>query len=297
MERERTANSVQRKVKSIRHLYAIFLTLYALRLTLSPAFGWGPLAHQTINREAYRAVPGSLKYFFFQNREYIAQHSMDPDNWKKTHPDERPRHFIDIDAYGAYPFRELPRDYLKAKEKYGEEKLAKEGIVPWVISWQTERLEELFAEEKWDEIPFEAAILGHYVADSHVPLHTTTNYDGQETGQQGIHKRWESDLVERYFEKLDPFPKGKPDLVKDYRKYAFSIVLKSHRYIDKLLAADKKAADWGTGFGYDEGYYRKLFEETGEVVEERMRAAAHALGSLWYSAWVNGGRPAIPDGG
>ena len=41
-----------------------------------------------------------------------------------------------------------------------------------------------------------AADLGHYLADAHVPLHTTGNYNGQRTNQTGIHALWETHNVE-----------------------------------------------------------------------------------------------------
>lgn len=37
-----------------------------------------------------------------------------------------------------------------------------------------------------------ATDMGHYIGDAHVPLHTTSNYNGQKTGQHGIHGFWES---------------------------------------------------------------------------------------------------------
>ena len=48
------------------------------------------------------------------------------------------------------------------------------------------------------DIRFFSAIIGHYVADAHVPLHAVLNYNGQLTGQTGIHNRWEDELFIRY---------------------------------------------------------------------------------------------------
>jgi hypothetical protein len=39
---------------------------------------------------------------------------------------------------------------------------------------------------KKHEILFIAADLGHYIADAHMPLHTSDNHDGQLTDQKGI---------------------------------------------------------------------------------------------------------------
>ena len=44
---------------------------------------------------------------------------------------EGPRHFIDIDHYGRYPYDSLPRKWNDAAVKYSEDSLNMYGIVPW----------------------------------------------------------------------------------------------------------------------------------------------------------------------
>ncbi len=41
-----------------------------------------------------------------------------------------------------------------------------------------------------------SAELGHYIADFHVPLHASSNHNGQYTNQKGIHGFWESRIPE-----------------------------------------------------------------------------------------------------
>ncbi len=43
-----------------------------------------------------------------------------------------------------------------------------------------------------------SAEFGHYIADACVPLHTTSNYNGQLTDQVGIHAFWESRIPELF---------------------------------------------------------------------------------------------------
>jgi hypothetical protein len=47
--------------------------------------------------------------------------------------------------------------------------------------------------------------LGHYIGDAHVPLHTTSNYNGQKTNQHGIHGLWESRIPEQLFDERVTF--------------------------------------------------------------------------------------------
>jgi hypothetical protein len=43
---------------------------------------------------------------------------------------------------------------------------------------------QAFKEKRKSEILFIAADLGHYIADAHMPLHTSDNHDGQLTDQR-----------------------------------------------------------------------------------------------------------------
>ena len=47
------------------------------------------------------------------------------------------------------------------------------------------RLTRAFKEKNLTRILRLSADIGHYIADAHVPLHTTENYDGQLTDQHG----------------------------------------------------------------------------------------------------------------
>jgi hypothetical protein len=54
------------------------------------------------------------------------------------------------------------------------------------------RLTRAFKEHDRERILRYSADLGHYIGDAHVPLHCTRNYNGQLSGQHGIHGFWES---------------------------------------------------------------------------------------------------------
>jgi len=42
---------------------------------------------------------------------------------------------------------------------------------------------------------------------------------------------------------------------------------------------------------YSREYSREYHNRLNGQVERRMRASVHAIGSLWYTAWVNAGQP------
>ncbi len=51
-----------------------------------------------------------------------------------------------------------------------------------------------------------SAVASHYMQDAHQPFHASINYDGQLTGNNGIHARFERDLVERFESRLTIAP-------------------------------------------------------------------------------------------
>jgi hypothetical protein len=89
------------------------------------------------------------------------------------------------------------------------------------------------------DVKFFSAIVGHYVADAHVPLHAVLNYDGQLTGQNGVHTRFEEDLFVRYGKQLNIQP---PPLqsIPNVRDFIFDTLLESYQNSDALLAADSR---------------------------------------------------------
>ena len=62
--------------------------------------------------------------------------------YKTGDPAEGPRHFLDIDIYGPYPFVELPHDYDEAVAKFGVEAVTKRGLATWRIADYTQLLSE-----------------------------------------------------------------------------------------------------------------------------------------------------------
>jgi ribose 5-phosphate isomerase len=68
-------------------------------------------------------------------------------------------------------------------KKYDDKFLSKNGTLPWHIQDMMEKLTQAFKEKRKSEILF-IADLGHYIADAHMPLHTSDNHDGQLTDQR-----------------------------------------------------------------------------------------------------------------
>lgn len=80
----------------------------------SPHPDWGFFAHKRINRLAVLTLPPEMMVFFKPNIDYLTDHAVDPDMRRYASKHEAPRHYIDLDNYGAPPFTDLPRQWVDA---------------------------------------------------------------------------------------------------------------------------------------------------------------------------------------
>lgn len=279
---------------------------------------WGFYAHRQINKLAVFTLPPEMFGFYKKHIDFLAEHAVDPDKRRYGVVGEAPRHYIDIDHYckgheGCNPFELMPRSWTAAKEKYTEDTLQAYGIVPWHIASMVYRLTDAMKEGNVNRILRTSAELGHYVGDAHVPLHTTENYNGQLTGQKGIHGFWESRLPELYDEEYSFFV-GKARYLSNPRDEAWEIVEASHAALDSVLRFERElSAKWPEDQKYSyeergrvivqvysEAYSNEYHLMLNGQVERRMREAVLKTGSFWYTAWVNAGQPdltklEIPD--
>ncbi|MBT6809236.1 MAG: S1/P1 Nuclease [Flavobacteriales bacterium] len=286
----------------------ILLILVFSYFSANSILPWGFFAHKRVNKYAVFTLPEELIGFYKHNIEYVEEHSVDPDKRRYALKEEAPRHYIDIDHYGENPFEKMPRKWNDAVAKYSEDTLQAYGILPWHIQKTYNRLVYAFIDKDVSKILKYSADLGHYIADAHVPLHTTENYNGQLTGQKGIHAFWESRLPELFSEDYN-YLVGTAQYKYSVLDFAWETVESSHAALDSVLSFDKILSET---FEKDKQYsYEKRGAKTINVrsedfsaayhdmldgmVERRMRKTIISIGSLWYSAWVDAGQP-ILDG-
>jgi hypothetical protein len=261
----------------------------------APAAAWGLEVHKFITARAIALLPPEIRPFFEKYATTVVEHSIDPDLWRTAGwLEEPPRHFVDMDAYGAYPFKELPHDYEAAVKRYGAEFVVKNGTLPWRTEEIYRKLVEAFtlkAPYSRENIKFFAAVISHYTADAHVPFHAALNYDGQLTGQWGIHARFESDLFERYQPRLQLAPKV-PSTVANPRELIFDSLVVSFSHVQAVLDADK-AAVAGRDV-YDDAYYEAFFGKVKPILDKRLSDSIGDVAGLIAAAWVEAGRPVLP---
>ncbi len=273
-------------------------------LPKQPTLSWGFYGHKRINRMAVFTLPPEMVTFYKQHIEFITNHAVDPDKRRYGVKGEAERHYIDIDHYGEHAFDSVPKFWKAAVAKYTEDTLRAYGIVPWQIEKHYYKLVNAFKDENLDLILKYSTELGHYVADAHVPLHTTENYNGQLTNQKGIHGFWESRIPEMKADDYDYFV-GRAKYIDSPIKTAWKVVYDSHQAVDSVLKfeallnkqfpSDQKYSYENRGNQmvkvYSEGYTNAYDLMIKGQVERRMRESIIVVGSMWYTAWVNAGKP------
>lgn len=208
----------------------------------------------------------------------------------------------------TYP-KDSVSDFIIGSEEYSEirivDRFSSFGIAPYNLVQAHNRLAKAFEDHDLQKILFLSADIGHYMADVHVPLHTTENYNGGMTDQLGIHAFWESRLPELFADKEYDFFVGKANYIKDIRTYVWELVEDSHSKVQDVLDIEKRLSHSFPSdlqFCYEERfdktvrtqcqeYSRAYHEEMDGMVEEQMKKAVKAVGEIWLSAWALAGQP------
>jgi hypothetical protein len=274
-----------------------------LLLVAAPASvrAWGVDVHRFLTRRAIDGLPGDLKAFFAPQREFVVEHSVDPDLWRVVAlrgalGEEDPNHFLDIDDLGDDPpFRNVPRTWTGMVAAYGSERANKAGRLPWRAEEIFNRLTTMFAElgrpggspYAADNARYLSAVLAHYVEDAHQPFHATRHFDGQFTGQRGIHARYETTLVMRHLSSMTLAPVV-IEPIADVRAFMFDAIVKSQGRVAAALAADRRAAQGRDE--YDDAYYQAFFAAARPGLEQQLSESASGVASLIVRAWEQAGR-------
>ena len=188
---------------------------------------------------------------------------------------------------------------------YAEEHFSGYGILPYHLEKMQYNLTQAFRQKDVGRILRLSAEMGHYIGDAHVPLHTTENYNGQLTNQLGIHAFWESRLPELFADKEYDFFVGPAVYWEQPQDVFWETVLTSHLLVDSVLQIERRLSEQfprDQQYCYEERldntirtqcaeYARAYHEAMKGMVEERMRRSVLAIGSSWYTAWVNAGQP------
>jgi hypothetical protein len=247
---------------------------------------WGSTGHQHMTAGAITHLPQPLKGFFEANSATVASAAgVEPPG----------THYIDIDYYPEFFAGTFPHNQATLVAMYGQSTVNSNGTAPWTVGTYTTNLSNAMAaahtEAAWTGLLQTAGALAHYVEDLHNPLHLTTNYNGQETGNDGVHSRYESNMISRHLPgdlPIVPAPSQcvyYPSIV----DAVFDSIDVNYWYVDDIIAADDAA--YALDSRYRTTYYNKLWADTGAFTQVLFQDASEMVASAWYTAWVNAGSP------
>jgi hypothetical protein len=275
-------------VKAADRIALPFVTLLLGVLYPVSAIAWGANGHRFITDAAVEELPPPLKSFFQTNKTLFKT---------KAATEPAGNHFIDIDYYPEFFDHAFPHDLNVLIAEYGSPTVTQHGMGPWTAVSNYTTLRASFAAARtqtdWTNLLTIAGATAHYLEDLHNPMHLATNYDGQYTGQTGLHSRYESTMINYRLSaglQLSTNPAACIYYSSLLEAIFYDIDLV---YPDNapLLAADL-AAYAAAGDRTSNDYYQHLWDDgCASFTSVVMQQAADMVASALYSAWREAGFP------
>jgi hypothetical protein len=268
-----------------------FFRLIMVALIWVALSGWGYTGHRAITIGASESFIPKMESFH-PWVDIIANHSSDADNRKSWDETEGKKHYIDVDNYDTFLANgHISMSYDVLVERYGIDFVHKQGTLPWATLASYDTLVACLERKDFDKAVLTAADLSHYVADGHMPLHITKNYNGQLTGNEGIHSRYESAMISMFIDEIN-FDQRHIQKVQNIEDFIFSYLYQSYNYVDSVLLADDYAfSKAGNKTSFD--YHLALWGKTKSFTTLMFNKAAFSFASLFYTAWAEAGSPDI----
>jgi len=265
------------------------LLIAAITICSTLFIGWGNVGHRIINKQTILSVTPAMS-FWGNWSDSIAAHGSDADNRKNIDPSEAPKHYIDIDNYPEF----VANGYITSNFDslvflHGNTFVMDQGILPWAIMKTFDSLQTAFQNNQFNKAMLLAADLGHYIGDMHMPLHITKNYNGQLTGQTGVHSRFESNMINTYNGQII-YSGDSLIYIDNISEFIFNSLYQNYIYVDSVLKCDSLAKAFA-GSTSSALYYSKLWELSKGFTTELFKSASYKLTCLIYTAWLNAGSP------
>lgn len=265
-------------------------------LTILILSSWGGTGHYIISYGASFSFNAEMSQFSNWTN-YLADHASDADYRKNDDPNEGPKHYIDIDNYNEFANEEpLPYTFVQAVNRYGYDFVISNGTLPWSTKNTYDSLVLALKDLNIEKAKSFAADLGHYVADGHMPLHLTKNYNGQLTNNYGIHSRYESTMINSYENELKDYQSITISHIDDVQKYVFEYISDNYKYVDSILIADNYARSINSDYNSWE-YNNALWLKTKAFTKILFANSSKQFAELIYSAWIDAGRPSFTNTG
>jgi len=278
----------------VRHASIAALTAVLCAVLPSTGWTWGSVGHRYIAQNYSQHLPAYIDGLRAYDSAVYA-HVTDPDTRKGSTPGESEKHFIDIDWYPEFLAGTLPRDRTVLEALYSPATVTTEGVLPWAVVASVNTLTTQFQAQNWSAAALTIADLCHYVGDANQPLHCTKNYDGALTGNNGIHSRYESNMLSTTYPYFSQLHTSAMTVIyyPSPLDAAFDVIAASWAGVSPILTADNVAKALSGG-SYNSTYYASLWNSTHTLTQARLDTASVVTASLVYTAWLNAGLPTVP---
>jgi hypothetical protein len=271
----------------LKKLFLSSIALLALSIIL---ISWGSVGHRKISEASSLSFNQDMKDFLTWT-SFLADHASDADYRKGSDSTEDKKHYIDIDNYNLFVTTgRIPQTLDSVYVMYGSSTVLGNGILPWATINTFDSLRNCFQRHDFEKAKVFAADLGHYVADGHMPMHITKNYNGQYTGATGIHSRYESTMIGSYISQITYTGESITQII-NVNQYVFDYLYANYPYVNSILLADSYAKTLGTISST--AYKTALWTKTKDFTIPLFKRASHALAELIYTAWVQAGSPSL----
>ena len=279
---------------------------------------WGFVPHRALHSVAWNLLPAETRDAWGDAESMLHEWAVAADRRKHTDSLEAPRHYLDVDLLDTLTGERHPWEWGKRWDMVQ----ARRDSLPYPkdpgsLPWQIHASYHLLVWSLKDSVKCDstarrsiklAADLGHYIADAHVPLHSTSNYDGQLTNQRGTQALWETHAMEWLLQSVDRAPcscvNWDDERGFDPHWLPWQMVDESHQMVDDVLAAERR---WKERMPDDAWGFRRrgrtmqliptpdalqLWDSlTHHSTNERYCLAAQRIALAWHGAWMDAGSP------
>lgn len=283
------------------------IILFILLILSTFSLAWGFYGHKLIAEWSVYSLPQSMMPFYVRSKDHLKETSVLPDILKNSVPKEYCRHYIDLEHWDTIINLSYNVDSCLL-----DETCFSRGILPYILKDEFNKLITAFRNKNSESIIRQSGVLSHYCSDLCVPLHTTENYDGQLTGQNGIHALWESYLLERFSSSYDLYEISAKQET-DFEKRILAELYNAHHLVKPVLKGHKycqrRLGDKALGFyrrkgkieeGYSEQFQDCFHTMASSQIENQLRRSIQLTSDLWYTAWIIANKPnldslGVPD--
>ncbi|MFI5407574.1 MAG: T9SS type A sorting domain-containing protein, partial [Nitrososphaerales archaeon] len=181
----------------------------------------------------------------------------------------------------------IPQSFDSCVAIHGLSFVMDQGILPWAILKTADSIQAAFENNDMQKAMLLSADLGHYIADGHMPLHITRNYNGQYTNQTGVHSRYESTLIGNFQSQI-VYEGDSLQYIENLPDFIFNMLYENYQYVDSVLYADSVANAYA-GNHNSSTYYNKFWEIAKNFTIGLFQKASYRIACVIYTEWVDAG--------